>query len=464
MSKFKDFLRKFREKIVEIGEFITRKGRPELRFHLMGRFWFYLFLIVAALIFTQALRSPVSAVIMVFVILLPITSLLYLLLGILTIKVYLDAVDLEVEKFTPVDFSLTLSNESPLPYPFVEATISLPAEDAVRTVSELTRLSLIPRGRYIIKKTLSFAYRGGYDIGVSSVYIYDLFRLFRYRIDVNLLRQIFVLPRRLQLAGQTGADPVSELTESVSRMAGSDNTEMADIRDYQIGDSLRSIHWKLSSKTEELQIREYSRNSEHQAIIFCDTARRFPEKSGIFSDDTGEFVADGIIETAIALARHTLERERGAVTLIWFDRRSESDVFWIRLGSPADLDDIFRTFATAPITDTPATVAFLATLISGADQVAYKFITGAPDSALAAELSALNLPGQGGIELYTYLPIEKLREDAKSGYFEALEAAQSEIARLGIRIVDARDSDLFTADRPRYTAPENAAESEEESV
>lgn len=449
MEKFKSILSKIREKLGEFWEFVSRKGKPEFKFRLLGRFWFYLFLIVAATVFTQAMRSPVSAVILVFLLFLPLTSLLYLLIGVLTVKVYLDSGDLEVEKFTPVDFTLTVANESPLPYPFVEASISLPADDAVRCVSRLTRLSLIPRGRYVIAKTLSFAYRGGYDIGVSDVYVYDLFRMFRYRLDVSLFRQIFVLPRRLQLSGRSGADPVSEMTESVSRMAGSDNTEMADIRQYQIGDSLRAIHWKLSSKTEELQVREYARNSEHQSIIFCDTGRRFEPGDPRYFDDIGEFVADGLIETAIALARYTLERERGAVTLVWFDRRSESGVFGIHLSSVADFDEIFRTFATAPISDAPATLAYLASLVIGGDQAAYRFVVGMPDAALASELSGVNLPGTGNVELYTYLPLEKIKDEARAQSFDALEAAQSEIARLGIRIIDARDSDLFAADSAR---------------
>ncbi len=454
MGKYKEILTNIKGRAVDLWGFVTRKGKPELKFRLLGRFWFYLFLIAAATVFTQALRSPVSSVILVFLLLLPLTSLLYLLIGVLTVKVYLDAGDQEVEKYTPVDFTLTVANESPLPYPFVEARISLPADNAVRCVSQLTKLSLIPRGRYVVAKTLSFAYRGGYDIGVSDVYVYDLFRLFRYRLDVSLFRQIFVLPRRLQLAGHSGADPVSELTESVSRMSGSDNTEMSDIRQYQIGDSLRSIHWKLSSKTEELQVREYARNSEHQSIIFCDTGRRFAADSELYTDDVGEFVADGVIETAIALTRYTLEQERGAVTLVWFDSRSESGVFGIHISSPAEFDDIFRTFATAPISDAPATLAYLASLVVGGEQAAYRFVTGTPDAALASELAEVGLPGTGSIELYTYLPLEKIKEGARERCFDALEAAQNEIARLGIRIIDARDSDLFTADvvqRPAVT-------------
>ncbi|MGM9680929.1 MAG: DUF58 domain-containing protein [Eubacteriales bacterium] len=429
------------------------EDRPEGKFHFMGRFWFYLCLILFSIFFTQALRSTISSVILIFLLLLPLTSLLYLLLSILSVKVYLDSDNTEVEKMREVDFSLILANESPLPFPFVEAMISVPGDDALRCAVELTRLSLIPFGRYEIRKKLAFAYRGGYTIGVSDVYVYDLFRLFRLRLDVKEFREIFVMPRRLSLSSKIGSEAVSEQTEMVNRYAGTDNTEMTDIRDYQIGDSLRSIHWKLSSKTEELQVRQYARNSERQAIIFCDTGRRFPLGDPRFTDDVGEFVADGVVETAIALTLYTLDRQSGSVTLVWFDSRSETGVFGIRLESTADFDSIFRTFATAPITDTAEAVGDLAALMaSGSDHVTLRFVTGCVNHALAASMSTLTMQGSVTVELYTYLPIEKVLPSAKKDYFDELNAAQSDIARTGIRILDARDTQLFSADKSsRFT-------------
>lgn len=435
------------------------ENRPESKFHPMGRFWFYLFLILFAVFFTQALRSTVSSVILIFLLLLPVTSFLYLLLSFLSVKVYLDSDSTEVEKMREVDFSLILANESPLPFPFVEAMISVPGDDALRCDSVLTRLSLIPFGRYEIRRKMAFAYRGGYTIGVSDIYVYDLFRLFRLRLDVKEFREIFVMPRRLSLSARIGSEAVSEQTETVSRLAGSDNTEMTDIRDYQIGDSLRSIHWKLSSKTEELQVRQYARNSERQAMIFCDTGRRFAAGDERFTDDVGEFVADGLVETAIALTLHTLEEHRGSVTLVWFDSRSETGVFGIRLETVADFDEIYRTFATAPITDTPEAIGDLASLVaSGSDHVTYRFVTGCVDHALAASLSTLTLRGSVTAELYTYLPIEKVMPSAKKSYFDELNQAQSEIARTGVRILDARDTDLFSADPSSRFAKSNGKE------
>ncbi len=411
-----------------------RKFRPTKNFAI------YLFLLLFSILFTQILRSSVSAVILIFMIFLPILALLYLLSAVFSIKIYLNSDYTEAEKSTPVDFSLSVSNSSPIPYPFTDAMISVPTDDAVRCTSSLTRLSLIPFGSYEIKKKISFAYRGAYDIGVSDVYVSDPMRLFCYRMDVNLSREIYVYPRRLTLLKREGDEIESEVTDAVSRMSGSDNTEMNDIRSYIPGDSLRSVHWKLSSKTEELQIRQYARNSEKQTIIICDNAARYPEDREKYADDICEFAADGIIETAIALAASALSRSGGTVTLVWFDNRGSEEIYAAHFDSQAAFDEIYRLFSTAPVFRTDKTAGFAASLaIEGIDHAALCFISGCIDSGFAASLSDLHISGGTTAELYTYIPTEKIADGEKKAYFETLETNLGEIARHGIKISDARD-------------------------
>lgn len=406
-------------------------------------FWLYLILIVLALIFTQALRSPVSGVVFLFVLFLPVICLLYLLLEVLTIKLYLNTSATETEKHLPVDFSLALSNESPIPFPFVEAIITVPTDDAVRCISQRTRLSLIPFGSYVIEKKLSFAYRGSYEIGVSDIYCYDFLRMFRYRSNVNLFRELFVLPRRLTLAQKSSGEQMQEETETTVLQYGQDNTEMSDIRDYQPGDSLRSIHWKLSSKTQDMKVRQYARNAEQQTFIFVDTGRRFDTTNKRYLPDINEYAADGVIEAALAVATHTLQQSGQSVVLTWFDTRGENDLCSVRLYSTADLDGIFKLFATAPLTDTPYPVTSLAAYLDeNTDGVSYVFVSGTLDDSLTASITGLSLPNSAKIDLYNFDPFEQVAPEARSAYFNEMEARRTEISRYGIEIHDAR-SELF---------------------
>jgi hypothetical protein len=49
--------------------------------------------------------------------------------------------------------------------------------------------------------------------------------------------------------------------------AGDDSSEVFDIREYQEGDRLNRVHWKLSSKNEETYVKEYSLPISNSIVI-----------------------------------------------------------------------------------------------------------------------------------------------------------------------------------------------------
>ena len=51
---------------------------------------------------------------------------------------------------------------------------------------------------------------------------------------------------------------------------GYDATEVFDLREYQPGDSIRSIHWKLSEKFDTVLVREASDTSNYDILILFD--------------------------------------------------------------------------------------------------------------------------------------------------------------------------------------------------
>lgn len=403
-------------------------------------FWLYLILIAFALVFTQVLLSPISAVIFLFVLLLPLLSLLFLLIEVLCVKLYLNISAQEAEKHSSVDFSLTLSNESPLPFPFVEAVITVPSDDAVRCISQKTKLSLIPFGNYVIEKTLAFAYRGAYEIGISELCFYDFFRLFRYRVKLDLFRDLFVVPRRLSLPVESGGDSRQEETETVVLQSGQDNTEMSDIRDYRPGDSLRAVHWKLSSKAQDLMVRQYARNADRQTFLFVDTALRYDTSDRRWLSDINEYATDGVVEGAIALALKALRQGGQTVTLVWFDARSAGGRCAFRLYNESDLDQIFRLFATAPLTETEYSIADLANLMEdNFDGATFAFVAGGLSDRLTAAICAMELPAGAKREVYTFDPYEQVAPSARSAYLDGVEAYRDELLRHGITVHDLRE-------------------------
>ena len=172
-----------------------------------------------------------------------------------------------------------MTNSSPLAFPFVDAILSLPRGDAVRTEEKVVRLSMAPMSSYRVNNTVKFRFRGTYAVGVSCFYVYDFFRIFRLRVEVGCFESIYVMPRK-RIGQGSGAVAIADMTTQTTKSPYTyERLEISDIRDYRLGDSLKSVHWKLSSKSEELIVRDYSSGVSNRAVIFCDMAAHFPTRA-----------------------------------------------------------------------------------------------------------------------------------------------------------------------------------------
>ncbi len=256
----------------------SEDDREEPSLTVTPRFSSYLVLFVVSLVFTQALLSKISHIFFWFVFLLPIVLCLYVLLARNALSVSMLSDSVTTEKNTPYTYEFRIDNHSPLALPFIEARVSLPQSNSVRCTERTVRLSMAPLTSYHMKNTVSFRFRGTYDIGVRCFYIYDFFRLFRARVDIENMTAVYVLPRRLTL-DETLAQAISDSTaRTVRSPLVVDKLEVSDIRDYQNGDSLKSIHWKLSSKSENFIVKDYNTGTSNQTVVFCDLTPHFPDE------------------------------------------------------------------------------------------------------------------------------------------------------------------------------------------
>ena len=240
-------------------------------FVLQKGFYIYVFLFLFAIIFSQSLRNPISGVLLLFMFLLPIVSLIITNIGKSVIQVYVSCDAARCEKHTKVGYEIRVINQSPLSYPFVEAVITQPREDGVRCQKKKIFLALAPFGGYIINKEVSFCYRGLYEIGVSELYISDMLRMFRFKVEVDNYSNVLVYPRYLNINAKE-RHAYTELPSTHAPIKANEIAEAANIREYRMGDSQKSVHWKLSSKTEELQVKDYSINRDKNIYIFADLA------------------------------------------------------------------------------------------------------------------------------------------------------------------------------------------------
>ena len=90
---------------------------------------YYIAILIFAVVFTQALRSPVSVVFMWFVTMMPVMSFIYVLIGRANVGAFVLSDETTVEKLTKIGYEFRVSNYSVLPLPFTEVELFLPSED-----------------------------------------------------------------------------------------------------------------------------------------------------------------------------------------------------------------------------------------------------------------------------------------------------------------------------------------------
>lgn len=105
--------------------------------------------------------------------------------------------------------------------------------------------------------------------------LFDTFGLFKFRVRMN--RDIFALtlfnPNTFNVETQIayGENANLDSDEFSMKKAGLDPSETFAIRDYQPGDRIRQIHWKLTEKFDSLMVRDYGLPIQNTILLLLET-------------------------------------------------------------------------------------------------------------------------------------------------------------------------------------------------
>ena len=157
---------------------------------------------------------------------------------------------------------------------------------------------------------LGSEYCGRIRIAVPKVTLYDCFGLIGIRYDCKAVTHMTVQPDTFETTVILVPNPSSaDDSELYSQdRPGMDLTETYQIREYVPGDSIRQIHWKLSSKFDKLIVRDPGLPITRNVLVFW-------ERTG----ESGEpDMIDAQAEVIISLCRSLMD---GGIqfTLGWND-------------------------------------------------------------------------------------------------------------------------------------------------
>lgn len=106
----------------------------------------------------------------------------------------------------------------------------------------------------------------------QEAYVYDLLGLFKVPITTFGEMTTVIYPQKVQMHVEMSKDIYGRPREEgqIQNRRGNAPSEMFDIREYVPGDDIRAVHWKLSSKTDTLILREASDPSHYNLVVLID--------------------------------------------------------------------------------------------------------------------------------------------------------------------------------------------------
>jgi uncharacterized protein (DUF58 family) len=128
-----------------------------------------------------------------------------------------------------------------------------------------------PDGRKEVAYGITARGRGRYPIGPLAVWVGDPFDLVRHRIEFPDRHDLIVYPEVEDLGTLPMAAPAGGAGDSSTRQLFRSGDEFYTMRQYELGDDLRRIHWPSVARTGQLMIRQDEAVRRAQAAVFLDT-------------------------------------------------------------------------------------------------------------------------------------------------------------------------------------------------
>lgn len=108
-------------------------------------------------------------------------------------------------------------------------------------------------------------------MSADKIILEDLLGFLKKKVSVSVQGECLIFPEGEALCKEAGAIYLQGVTEAMeSKEKGYDFSEITGIREYIPGDKLQNIHWKLSTKKDELMVKERVSVSAQQLNVLVE--------------------------------------------------------------------------------------------------------------------------------------------------------------------------------------------------
>lgn len=275
--------------------------------------YFAIVLLVIYLFFMY--DETVLSGILVLVILYPVCACIFLLLCRKKITAALDRVPPMGEKDKRIRAGVSVKNISRR-FPLrCEAQLSVGNRTSGKKIRRRFGGLILPGQEETFWCEFETAFCGNVEVILESVRLYDLFGIFYIKQKVQRKASVKVMPEfELMPVEITRAtrEFQADAEEYSGEKKGDDPSELYQVREYRIQDSVRDIHWKLSAKEETFMVKERGFPLGCVVLVWIDFAEKERSAAGF----------SRLLETAASLSI-TLAEQKCIHLAAWYEEKNE---------------------------------------------------------------------------------------------------------------------------------------------
>lgn len=295
-----------------------------------------LFIMLFFLLFSFALLVGGKVPYFLFYVIIFSTSLplIHNLYSIKNIKAHITLPEAQVYQGDTIAIHYSLENKGSLSIPYIEMSDEFTSL-LQKKKSKNTILSLDKKDIYNKTENIKLNRRGYYKIVAIKVKLRDILGIYSFKKTLSNESDLLVYPKPIEIENFPGILSYTRGDRAFKDSQAEDKSNIHSFREYKEGDNMKAIHWKLSSKFDNLMIKEYEKSGDTNLTLILDNSYKS------LKDDRDMRLEDKIVDVSLSIVNYALKREI-KVKLFFQDK---DRTVYIEGSDNSDLKTVLRSFA-----------------------------------------------------------------------------------------------------------------------
>lgn len=220
----------------------------------------------------------------------------------------------EVLRGLDVPMNISVTNRTHLICPKAQAKIFIKNLFGDTDSEETITFTLASKNQASFNFDLDMNHIGIYEVGIHDMLIYDFFGIFKMKVPIEEVMEVSVMPRISDIDELEESSKAFVESSQETRMTVTNGMDYVGVREYELGDPMKQIHWKLSAHSLGYMTKLQESNRELEFSVILDFVSIEEKNQEILMN-----INDALIETSFSILDH-LSKKYTSYSLIYYSK------------------------------------------------------------------------------------------------------------------------------------------------